>query len=293
MPRGEACRLARGAVRRWGGLRGARRGTLTASSRGVVALLSLLILVGISIVVTRFATETLVQTGMPRESAKFQARSALTGVGFTTSEAEAVVNHPVRRRVILLLMLAGNVGIVSILASLILTFVGQEPAWEWPVKIGVLVAGAAGLWWFSQSKVVARGLGQMIKRALVRFTDLDVSDYRGLLHVSEQYTIAQFDVEEGDWVATKTLAELHLRDENVVVLGIERKDGDYVAAPDGDTRIVPGDQLLLYGHHDQLRELDERRGESGDRAHQEAVREVDRRIEEEKRREHERGELSV
>jgi len=34
------------------------------------------------------------------EAAHFQARSALTGVGFTTSESELIVGHPARRRIV-------------------------------------------------------------------------------------------------------------------------------------------------------------------------------------------------
>jgi len=38
-------------------------------------------------------------TGMERDRARFQALSALTGTGFTTQEAESIVNHPKRRRI--------------------------------------------------------------------------------------------------------------------------------------------------------------------------------------------------
>lgn len=54
-----------------------------------------------------------------KESSKFQARSAFTGVGFITDESERVVNHPVRRRILLLLMILGNAGILTGMASLI------------------------------------------------------------------------------------------------------------------------------------------------------------------------------
>jgi len=46
-----------------------------------------------------------------------------TGVGFTTSESEKVVSHPVRRRILLMLMLLGNAGIVTAVSSLIVSFV--------------------------------------------------------------------------------------------------------------------------------------------------------------------------
>jgi hypothetical protein len=57
---------------------------------------------------------------MARDTAKFQARSAFTGVGYTTEEAEQVTRHPVRRRIAMLLMFLGNAGTVTVIASLIL-----------------------------------------------------------------------------------------------------------------------------------------------------------------------------
>ena len=62
-------------------------------------LLTLLVVIGVSLLITRIATLALAATGLSTESAKFQARSAFSGAGFTTHEAENVVGHPVRRRI--------------------------------------------------------------------------------------------------------------------------------------------------------------------------------------------------
>ena len=62
------------------------------------AAITLLVILTFSVVVTRIAAVALRLTGMPADVARFQARSAFTGAGFTTSESEAVVNHPIRRR---------------------------------------------------------------------------------------------------------------------------------------------------------------------------------------------------
>jgi hypothetical protein len=61
----------------------------------MTALISLIIIFTLSALITKIASEALVHTGLSKQSAKFQARSAFTGVGFTTSEAEHIVNHPV------------------------------------------------------------------------------------------------------------------------------------------------------------------------------------------------------
>src|SRR3954452_25540852 len=87
----------------------------------VAAFIAVLITIAVSLLITRIGTTALVHTGLSREVARFQARSAFFGVGFTTTEAESVVNHPVRRRIVLWLVLLGNAGIVTVLASVVLS----------------------------------------------------------------------------------------------------------------------------------------------------------------------------
>jgi Trk-type K+ transport system membrane component len=66
----------------------------------MIPVLSVLLVLTLSVIVIRVATVALVHTGMGREAARFQARSAFTGAGYTTSEAESIVNHPLRRRLV-------------------------------------------------------------------------------------------------------------------------------------------------------------------------------------------------
>jgi len=85
------------------------------------AVLYFLTAVALSMVVTPTATVALTMTALSREAARFQARSAFSGAGFTTDEAEWVVNHPVRRRIVMLLILLGGAGLVTSLATLVLS----------------------------------------------------------------------------------------------------------------------------------------------------------------------------
>ena len=93
---------------------------------GVVRIIAFLTVLGLSLFITRLATIALTYTGLSWDAARFQARSAFTGTGFTTSEAERVADHPVRRRIIMLLMIARSAGVVSIVISLILSFGGSH-----------------------------------------------------------------------------------------------------------------------------------------------------------------------
>ena len=56
--------------------------------------MALLAAVTVSVLVGRVATQAFEITGLSREAVTFQARSALTGTGFTTRQAESVVDHP-------------------------------------------------------------------------------------------------------------------------------------------------------------------------------------------------------
>ncbi len=238
----------------------------------MAAILSLLLVLTLSILVTRVATVALTHTGLSKQLAQLQARSAFTGVGFTTIESEKIVNHPVRRRVLMILMLLGNAGIVTSITSLMLTFIGDEGG-PTALRVGVLIAGIAVLWALSSSDRMDRWLSGIIRRALSKYTRLDVQDYAGLLHLAGEYEIAELEVESKDWLAGKSLAESSLREEGVIVLGIIRADGTYVGTPRGQTRVEPNDSLILYGRQKLIQKLDQRSVWAGEYEHAHAVQE--------------------
>ena len=227
----------------------------------MIAILSLLLVLALSLFATRIATISLTYTGLSRQTARFQARSAFTGVGFTTSESEQIVNHPVRRRIVLLVMLLGNAGIVTAVATLMLGFLGAKNqglgALGMAERVGMLGAGVALLFAIASSKTLDRLLHRLVGWALKRFTDLDIRDYAGLLHLGGEYAIGELFVREDDWLAGHSLVELDLAAEGLLVLAVERK-GTFLGAPGGDTRLLAGDTLLLYGHGAALKDLDER-----------------------------------
>lgn len=242
----------------------------------VIPIVSLLVVMVCSLLVVRVATVALVLTGLSKELARFQARSAFTGAGFTTAESEKVVHHPVRRRIIMLLMLLGNAGIVTAISSLVLSFVSTNESGGffssiW-FKLLLLAIGVTGLWMVATSHWVDRRLSRVIAWALRRWTQLEARDYAGLLHLASGYAVIELLVEPEDWMAGRPLAELKLSDEGVLVLGIERPDGEYVGAPRGLTTPRAGDTVLLYGPAEVLENLDDRRaGSSGNWDHVKAV----------------------
>ncbi len=240
----------------------------------MASVLSLVLIVTLSILITRFATIALVHTGLSKRVARFQARSAFTGVGYATRESERVVGHPVRRSIIMILMLLGNVGIISVLASLVLTFVDNEAGTsEWLKKTGTLAGSIVILWLLSRSKWIDKALSRWINHLLHKYTDIQVRDYAGILHLSGEYEITEMLVEKNHWMASQNLSVLNLRQEGLNLIGVEREDGYYVGMPSGETRIMEGDTLIMYGKESALKRLNDRKkNPEGDLNRREAVR---------------------
>ncbi|WP_350200220.1 TrkA C-terminal domain-containing protein [Gracilimonas sp.] len=243
----------------------------------MIAIISLLVIISLSILITRIAATALIQTGLSKDAARFQARSAFTGTGFTTNESEHVVNHPVRRKILMILIFLGSAGVISTISSLILSFISLERIGYISIEIVVLMVGLIALLLLVQSKWIDRKLSYLINRALNRYTTLDVRDYYSLLHLSDNYRVSEIKVEQQDWLADKTLNDLQLHDEGILVLGIKRSNGEYIGAPRGETKIYNDDTVTLYGRAALLESLDDRqKGQSGDKKHAEAVLEQER-----------------
>ncbi len=239
----------------------------------MIAIISLLAVATFSILIVRFATIALTLTGLSRDTARFQAQSAFTGTGFTTKESESVVNHPARRRIIITLMTLRSIGIVTAVSSLTLSFVSTENAEDAWARVIWLSTGFIILILLSKSRWVDKYLTKLIKWILRKWAHLEVKDYYALLHLSGDYTIMEIDIGEDDWVSGKSLRELELPEEGILVLGIRRKDGTYIGAPRGDNHIYPGDTVVVYGNRGILLDLEKRRkGKEGDEKHIEAIK---------------------
>ncbi len=188
-----------------------------------------------------------------------------------------MVGHPVRRRIISLLMLLRSAGLVTAASTLMLSFIDVPARTNGFLRFAVLLAGLLALWGFARSVIIDRWLSRVISRALKRYAEIDVRDYAGLLHLAGAYAIMELQLKEGSWLAERKLEQLGLPEEGVLVLGVVRKDGTYIGAPRGGTRLKTGDTVLLYGRSPILANLD-RRPAHDESAHHAAVSEQ-RRVE--------------
>ncbi|MGI9232775.1 MAG: TrkA C-terminal domain-containing protein [Woeseiaceae bacterium] len=222
------------------------------------AAITLLVILTVSVLVVRIAAVALRLTGMPADVARFQARSAFSGAGFTTSESEAVVNHPIRRRLIGLLMLWGNIGLVTVIATFIVSFIGADNSMAaMSVQLFWLLGAIALLWLIALNPYADRVMCSSIGWLLQRTTSLGQRGPTQLLQISSAYSVSEHTVHTGsglDGTALKDLCMSHL---NFLILGVEHDDGRYSSGTELGTRLRPGDRVVLYASDEEQSALNE------------------------------------
>lgn len=224
---------------------------------GMGSLLALLVIVMASLLVVRIGTNALVLTGMSEDAANFQATSAFFGVGFTTSEAEMIMKNAVRRKIVTHLIIAGNVGLTSALATLIVTVMqrgndGGVSLWQF---ILILAVGAVGLSILFNAKWVRRPMDHVMKRTLRGAGLVRAMDYGTLLRVDQGFGVNDVKLEEGHPWAGRVLGDSRPSDAGVVVLNVRKANGEFVGAPDRDFLLEVGDEMMVYGKEEAMKKV--------------------------------------
>jgi len=220
---------------------------------GLYFVLPTLLAVLVSMLVVRAGAIAFLMTGMDMHRAKFQALSAFSGTGFTTREAEQVVNHPTRRRIASWLMILGNAGVVAVIVTSTSSLVSSEGIGI-PISALALAGGLAVVYFISTRAGLIRGWESFVQERLGRSPQFEERPVEELLHMLQGYELVRVLIAEGSALAGVTLAEAKLPAKGCLVLGIERGQ-TFTSAPDGDQRIGAGDRLIVYGQTKQLEDM--------------------------------------
>ncbi len=220
-------------------------------------VIALLVIILVSLLAVRVGATALMMTGLSWDSASFQSYSAFFGVGFTTREAELVVNHPVRRRIIRDLIFAGNIGLTSALATLVVTIMQSGSGTQSVLLLGMIIGGLLLLLWFFKLSWFQRFLDHIIRRTLEKTGLVRVLDYELLLRVQAGYCVSEIEVLADSFLAGKKLRESRPWDRGVVILAVKRSDETLPGLPGPHDVIQAGDVLTAYGSEADLKKLTE------------------------------------
>ena len=207
-------------------------------------------------------------TGLEWSQAKFQSLSCYSGTGFTTKEAELITTDKQRRRIASILMVLGNAGLVTLIASAasalnprqaFLTTLSESflpfkiPDYFVPiVNLSIIVIALYILYKISVNKKLTEKLTKALRKKILKRELFKPVSFEELLLATGGYGVARIDVCEKYPVANKTLAQSELRKMDVTVLVIERQD-DTIPNPAAEQTILADDRLICFGKLDNIR----------------------------------------
>lgn len=212
-----------------------------------------LIAILISFLFVRAAAIALMMTGLDKRKARFQALSAFSGTGFTTKEAELIVNHPRRRKIVTWLMIMGNAGIVMVIVTAT-SSLATSRGYQLPVNVLVLAVGIFLIYKIATYRKFTRKWENFIERKLLKSPAYEEEATEDLLHFLEGYALVKKIITGKSPLAGNSLSKCRLNEKGLLVLGIERGK-KWIPTPEAREKMLEGDSIIVYGPLGVLRKL--------------------------------------
>jgi hypothetical protein len=230
-------------------------------------MLFIIVLVA-SFTIVRIGAVAFQLSGLEWSLAKFQSLSCFSGTGFTTKEAELITGDKRRRRIASVLMVLGNAGLVTMIATvasalnpentllgwLSESFLPFLPLWSvrW-VNLGLIVIALFVIYKVFTNKKFTQKLTGYLRMKIIKKEFFKPVSFEELLLLTGGYGITRLEVPGGNPLIDRTLAESELRKNDITVLAILRDDNT-IPNPSADTKVQKSDELVLFGKLENIRD---------------------------------------
>ena len=215
----------------------------------LIIVLPILLLV----IVVEIGAVALKMTGLDIRTARFQSLSAFTGTGFTTKEAEDVVIHSQRRRIIMVLIFAGFVLWALLVSFIINALFTKREFIPTLVQLSVLLIILMLCYGLARNKAFMRKFQKGIETLLEQRTKLKKRKIEEILHLAENFGVAEILLEKNSPDIEKILAKSTFRQRDILVLAIERNN-HIIPTPKASDILKEGDTLICYGKLKNMRQ---------------------------------------
>ena len=213
----------------------------------------LLIAILVSFIIVRIGGFALQLTGIEPDVARFQALSAFSGTGFTTREAERVVGNKTRRRIVTILIILGNAGTVTVIATLVASFTQVEGYIWFFIRLAIIIGGIFGLYQLIMRSNVGQRFLDWLQRPIMNRIFKEAPAVEEVFHVEKDWVISLVLVKGNSESIGLSVADI-TAEGDIEILSIDRA-GTYLARPDREEKIVEGDRLLVYANRKSVKRV--------------------------------------
>jgi len=213
----------------------------------------LLIAILVSFIVVRIGGFALQLTGIEPDVARFQALSAFSGTGFTTRETERVVGHKTRRRIVTILIILGNAGLVTIIATLVASFT-QVSGYTWFfIRLAIIVGGIFGLYRLIIRSNVGQRILDRLQRPIMNRILREAPAVEEIFRIEKGWAISLATIKRDSKSIGLSVADI-TAERDIEILSIDRA-GTYLTRPKREEEIMEGDRLLVYANRKSLKQI--------------------------------------
>lgn len=220
-----------------------------------------------SFVVVRIGAIAFQLTGLEWSLAKFQALSCFSGTGFTTKESELVVSNPQRRRIASVLIVLGNAGMVTLIATfansirprvagakISVPFLKNFMPAEWIPWISfiVIIGLIFGIYKLFTNSGFSNRFTGMLRKFVLKKDIIKVVSFEELLISTGGYGVSKITLFPDSPVTDKMLSESKLRSYDINVLAVVRNQ-ETIPNPHANMTLLAGDELVCFGRLENIK----------------------------------------
>ncbi|MBT2604193.1 hypothetical protein J7E55_14410 [Bacillus sp. ISL-53] len=212
-------------------------------------LLFMLLYLIIIILVIEISVTLMKLTGLKGTVARFQVISMLTGTGFTTDESKSIIDHPVRRKISMFLILFGAFSLAVIISSISTLLTDDLRLMELSIIIGILVV----LTVLVKAPFLNNRLSNKMKSEMYNHYELWEHPIEEVLFLEEEDVVMEIDIyEDSEFIDVKAF-DVISDGADINILFIE--SGEVKIRKElYEYKIKLGDNLFLYGNKKEIEE---------------------------------------
>jgi hypothetical protein len=229
-------------------------------------LILFIIVILISFIIVRIGAIAFQLTGLEHSLAEFQALSCFSGTGFTTRESELIVSHPQRRKIASSLIVLGNAGLVTMIATFANSLrpgtVGTKislpflkdiiPAERLPwVNLAVIILLLLIIYKLFTHAGFTRQMTNLLRKFVLKKDIIKHVTFEELLIATGGYGVSRITIRPDSTVLNKTIMESKLRSYDITVLAVIRGH-ETIPNPSADTTFMLNDELICFGRLENI-----------------------------------------
>ncbi|WP_242485371.1 hypothetical protein [Peribacillus sp. TH27] len=188
-------------------------------------------------------------TGLKNTVARFQVISMLTGTGFTTDESKSIIDHPVRRKISMFLILFGAFSLAVIISSISTLLTDDLRLMELSIIIGILTILTITV----KTPFINNRLSNKMQSEMHNHYELWEHPIEEVLFLENEDVVMQIDINEDSEFIDVITFDIVSRGVDINILYIESGEAK-IRKELNEHKIKLGDNLFLYGNKNEIEE---------------------------------------